>query len=305
MSQHQHRPGADDDISQMLRGALGDADFDYEALVGGVHQRVGRIRRRRAVATGVAVAVLGPALVGGAALVVPDLLGEDSTVVGPAATTDVAMSTTEGPTEPTTEPTAQEPPWQAVEPPIPEGGAQPENEDFPNAWEIPDARPTAVDALDELGPPQLFMNYPRTVPVSGLMACDPGNPGGVEPLAAQHVSYFQQDARGPVIDITVTGWEDSDAARDGLVDDDYTSCAWDDRAGQVEAWPGREGDEDYLLVPGTERGLVAAVVQQGDYLVTVTVRDESDPEAVTGVATEIASKTAENLEALDPVHGRD
>ncbi|USQ80696.1 hypothetical protein [Ornithinimicrobium faecis] len=308
MAQHDDSRRTDDDISAMLRGALGNTDFDYESLVGGVHRRAGRIRRRRAIATGAAVAVLGPALVGGAALVLPDMLGDEGTVVGPAASTDVAVETTQEPTdqaEQTGEQTPDAPPWQDAEPPLPEGGAEPENEDLPNAWEIPDARPTGVSVLEGFGVPQTFSNYPRTVPVMGLMTCDPGNAGGVEPLAGQSVTYYEEGMDGLSIDIHVTGWEDSAAALDGLVNDDYTSCVWDDRAGEVEPWPGHEGDEDYLLFPGTEPGLDAAVVRQGDYLIAVTVRDGSDTGSETEIATEIASKQADNLEALDPDHGRD
>lgn len=303
MSQQHHGSRPDDDISQMLRGALGDTDFDYDSLVAGAHQRAGRIRRRRAIATGVAVAVLGPALVGGAALVVPDLLSQDGNVVGPAATTDVAVETTQAPSQDDTEESTATPPWQDGEPPMPAGGPEPDNEDFPNAWEIPDARPTGVDALDDLDP-QLFMDYPRTAPVDGLMACDPGNPGGVEPLAGQSATYYVEEGSDRSIGITVTGWADSTAARDGLVNGDYTSCAWESAVGDAEPWPGQEGDEDRLVFSGADEGVAAAVVRQGDYLVSVTVHAEGQDEAVE-TATEIAGKQAENLEALDPEHGRD
>lgn len=307
MVQHRDMQGNDDDIERMLQGALGNADFDYDALISGTHQRAGRIRRRRAIATGAAVAVLGPALVGGAALVLPDMLGDEATVVGPAATTDAPVATSEAPTdaaEETVESTPEAPPWQDGEPPMPEGGAEPENEDVPNAWEIPDARPTGVEALEEFGAPQSLSNYPRTVPVMGMMTCDQGRPGGVEPLAAQNVTYYGEGVESQAIDIVVSGWEDSTAARDGLVNDDYTSCAWDAGVGQAQAFPGHEGDEDYVVFPGAEEDTSAAVVRQGDYLVAVTVRG-TEATAATDIATEIASKQADNLEALDPDHGRD
>lgn len=305
MAQHNDSRRTDDDISAMLRGALGDAEFDYESLVGGVHRRAGRIRRRRAIATGAAVAVLGPALVGGAALVLPEVLGDEATVVGPAATSDAPMTTSEEPaddTERTTEETTAAPPWQdgTLPPPI-----DPNTEgSIPNAWEIPDARPTGVSALEEFGAPQSLSNYPRTVPVMGMMTCDQGRPGGVEPLAAQSVTYYGEGVESQAIDIVVSGWEDSTAARDGLVNDDYTSCAWDAGVGQAQAFPGHEGDEDYVVFPGAEEDTSAAVVRQGDYLVAVTVRG-TEATAATDIATEIASKQADNLEALDPDHGRD
>lgn len=309
MVQHRDMQGNDDDIERMLQGALGNADFDYDALISGTHQRAGRIRRRRAIATGVAVAVLGPALVGGGALIVPELLDTDSATVQPAGPTDGAVVTDE-PTQETsddasqtTEPVQEDPPWQDGEPPMPEGGAEPDNPDLPNAWEIPDARPAGVAILEELGAPQRLSNYPRTSAVPGLMACDPGNPDGVEPMAGQDAMFYSEAGSGPTIDIQVTGWEDSAAAWDGLLTDDYMSCTWDG-AGEPQPWPGEESDEDRLIVPGTDGETMAAVVRQGDYLVSVTVR-EASPDEATEIATEIASKHADNLEALDPEHGRD
>ncbi|WP_109471721.1 hypothetical protein [Ornithinimicrobium cavernae] len=335
----------DDDLSRALRGAVGSAEFDYAALVTGAHQRAGRIRRRRAIATGAAVAVLGPALVGGAALVLPEILpdGGSGSALTPAGSSDASGQTSAAPTDTaaatqapptdeaastvdpvptddaavptdeaaptddaavTTAPTAGEAPWQESAPPMPEGGAQPDNEDFPNAWQIPDARPTGVDALDGLGAPQLVMNYPRVAPVMGLMTCDPGRAGGVEPLAGQHFSHYADDQAGLIIDITVTGWEDSPAARDGLVQDAYTLCTWDSGVAEAQPFPGHESDEDYLVFAPEGSELTAAVVRQGDYLIAVTVRDASEG-AATQIAAEIAGKSADNLEALDPVHGRD
>ncbi len=307
-------PHRDEDISQLLRGALGNTDFDYEALVSGAHQRAGRIRRRRAIATGAAVAVLGPALVGGAALVLPDLLPagtQSPVVVAPAATTDThtpsATPLTHDAVQ-TQSPAVQDPPWQESAPPMPEGGPEPENEDLPNAWTIPDARPTGVAALEELGAPQLWMNYPRVAPVMGMMVCDPPRVGGAEPVAGQSGDFFT-DGADLQISYTVTGWQDSLAARDGLLEDGDLLCRWDLDPGEPQPFPGHEGDADYLVFSPEGSELSAAVVRQGDYLVAVTVQDDStgggaeDPGAQ--LAAEIAAKSAENLAALDPAHGRD
>ncbi|MCK0110756.1 hypothetical protein MWU75_01185 [Ornithinimicrobium sp. F0845] len=286
--------------------AVDREQFDYEALVAGVHVRAGRIRRRRAITAGVAAAVLGPALVGGAALVLPDILpGGDSTIIAPATRPDDGSTTAPvEESEATAEPTPAQPgpPWQDGAPPLPEGGFE-VNEDLPNAWEIPDARPTGVPALDDLGVPQLAQAYPRAVPVMSLMVCDPGREGGAEPEAAQSFGYFSDEAGDPTIDLQVTGWADSDAARDGLVSDSYTLCTWSPDPGEPQPWPGHEGDEDYLLFTPEGSDTAAAVVRQGDYLVAVTVQDTGAHGAE--LATEIASRTADNLEALDPVHGRD
>lgn len=308
MAQHNDSRRTDDDISQMLRGALGDTDFDYESLVAGAHQRAGRIRRRRAIAAGTAVAVLGPALAGGAALVLPDLLTQDGQVVAPAATTDSVLETLQDPaedtSEPTAGPTAEDPPWQDGELLLPAPEDNLDDEAGDNAWTVPDARPVGVEELEALGAPQQHLAGGRMAPVMGLMTCDPGRDGGVSVIASDHWSYFAEGGGGPSVDLTITGWEDSTAAWDGLINDAYTSCVWDGDVGPAEPLPGHEGDGDYALFTDADRQ-VAAVVRQGDYLIAVTVRDETDLAAGTEVAAEVASKTADNLEALDPDHGRD
>lgn len=293
-----------DDLGSVLRSAVEHENFDYEALVAGAHHRAGRIRRRRAIVTGATVAVLGPALVGGAALVLPDILpgGEDATVVAPASRPDdVALTSSPDTVGVTAEPTPDAPPWQDESLPEVEGGFD-VNEDIPNAWEIPDARPTGIEVLDGLGAPQLAMNYPRVVPVQSLMTCDPGREGGVRPEAGQLFDFYSDDPDDPTVYLNVTGWDDSSAARDGLATDGYTLCTWDDFV-EPQEWSGHEGDEDYLLF-APEGNVSAAVVRQGDYLVSVTVRGSGEATDVE-LAAEVASRTADNIEALDPVHGRD
>lgn len=204
---------------------------------------------------------------------------------------------------------ATTPPWQDGQPPLPEGGMSPENPDWPNAWEIPDARPTGVERLDDLGAPKLGMNYPRMVPVSGVMVCNTGA-DDVEPVAAQNWMYYEGDGTGldsDMVDIVVTGWEDSTAARDALRDDTMTFCVRDTADGwQQLEWAGHEGDDDFLLYEATSTTPFEhdiAIVRQGDYVIGVTVTDSAGDG--TAAAGEIARKTADNLEALDPVHGRD
>lgn len=294
---------SDDDIREALRGAVGTEQFDYQALVAGTHHRAGRIRRRRALATGAAVAVLGPALVGGAALVLPEILPVGSGSVSPAGSPGSVTTTAPLPDDAavTSAPAVVAPPWQDSEPPLPEGGFQ-VNESLPNAWEIPDARPTGVEALEDLGVPQLAMSYPRLVPVMSLMTCDPGRPNGIEPEAGQSFDFFSDSGEDLVIYLHVTGWADSDAARDGLVNDAYTLCTWDGDQGEPQEWVGHEGDEDYLLY-AADGEVAAAVARQGDYLVAVTVSEGTARENA-DVATEIAEKTAANLAVLDPDHGQ-
>lgn len=321
-------------IGQQLCRAVGDVDFDYATLVQGVHQRAGRIRRRRALTTGAIVAVVGPALLGGSAVVLPDLLpgGVHGTVTPAetpvAALTDRGTDAADDPettllTEDTDADTGQdqgrdqgsadpqEPPWQDGDPPLPAEGV--DSADSGNAWEIPDARPTGVAALDAFGAPQTGLDYQRVIPLMHVMV---GNTGaeGQRPLAGQMWSYYVEDTSSQtgVIDINVTGWDDSVAARDALRDETMAAFVRDtDGPWQVQDWAGREGDDDSLLYTATAGGRTygIALVRQGDYLVGVTVGDttggDTPGEMNAEVAADIADKTAANMEALDPIHGRD
>jgi hypothetical protein len=305
----QQRSGREpaDELDEVLRRSLRDAGagFDYDALVSGVHQRAHRIRVRRTVTTLAAAAVFGPALVGGA-LTLPNLVGDDVGTAPPAGTDDTVATVTE-----------DGPPYQDGELPLPPGG-----EDFAaieNAWEIPDARPTGVALLEEGRPPQSLSNYPRIPVLTGLMVCDPGNPGGVEPLAGQTWHYAPgEDEPGSMwesVDIQVTGWADGEAAMEGLRDDALL-CAWDTGPDgeplQSEVpWPGKADDPDYYLNEpfrfegfGEEVWVGAAAAQAGDYVVGVTVK-HVDPETAAASAQEIADKTAANLTYLDPERAGD
>lgn len=278
---------------------------------------------RRALAAGAAVAVLGTAMVGGAALLAP----QDASPTAAATMVQSAAGGTES-TQESTEPATVveaapaalegaagtgtdqgEAPWQDAEPPLPEGGLEPENPDWPNAWEIPDARPTGVEGLDAFGAPKQGLNYPRLVPVPGVMVCNTGAED-VEPAAGQSWFYYVDgtDPWAGSVDISVTGWEDSQAAMDALREDTMTFCVRDTEGDwQPLDWADHQGDEDYLLYEaGSTTGLdhSFAIVRQGDYLVgvTVTKADVADQAALAG---EIGAKMADNLEALDADHGRD
>ena len=279
----------DEDLRHLLRREVGEAEFEYRVLVAGVHQRAGRLRRRRALAAGAAVAVLGPALLGGAAQVLPSLL--------PSGVDSVAAASTSGVAEVKE---ASAPPFQEGVPPLPAGGM--ESSDGANAWDIPDARPTDVAFLEELGAPRQGLDHADVVPVSGGMSCNTGTVD-VQPVAGQSWFYYGDGGyeQGTIV-IQVTGWSDSQLVRDLIRDDTMTSCV---RATDTQ-WDTLEESEDLLLYRSEVNGLQLgfAVVRQGDYLLGVTVTstdwlDNAD------TAVEIAAKTAANLEALDPVHGRD
>lgn len=310
-------------LRQQVCSVVDEAEFDYAALVDGVHRRAGRIRRRRAMTTGAIVAVLGPALVGGSAMVVPGLLPDGvhgpTNVAGPApvaqtapeqtltqetaseeadpAQTDASeVETAEGPAEA---------PWQDGELPQPVGGF--DSADSGNQWDIPDARPTGVAYLDRFGAPQSGSDYVDVVPVMGALVGNTGLEDPQRPLAGQNWFYFLEDDswEGGSVDITVTGWQDSTAARDALRDDTSQAFARDGEW-QPQEWANHEGDDDYLLHTSSSNGLQLgfALVRQGDYLIGVTVTDR-EGEVNADVAAEIAAKMADNLEALDPDHGRD
>lgn len=307
-------------LRRQVCGVVDEAEFDYAALVDGVHRRAGRIRRRRAMTTGAIVAVLGPALVGGSAMVVPGLLPDgvhDPT--NPAGTAPVAQTEPEqrqqtdpeqtdaALTEASEVETAEgpaEPPWQDGELPQPVEGF--DSADSGNQWDIPDARPTGVDHLDRFGAPQTGYDYVKTMPLTDALT---GNTGleDLRPVAGKSWSYFLADdsSDSGSVDIQVTGWQDSAAARDALRDD--TSQAYvRDVEWQPQEWAEHEGDDDYLLYTSTGNGFQIgfALVRQGDYLIGVTVTDTTG-EVNADVAAEIAAKTADNLQALDQVHGRD
>ena len=330
--------GPDETLRQALHGAA--EGFDYDALVSGTHRRATRIRRHRAVLTGAAAAVLVPAVVGGA-LLGPGLLPDDPISVGPAAssqdpsttdptaTEDAVATATDDAVATATEDAAatsapdpsppSDPPWQDEQPPSapsPTGG-EGGQVDSGNAWEIPDPRPTGVDALDDLGTPRMDMSYRRLAPAMGAMVCNgPAEESGLTPVGGRNWSFDAQepgDRRG--VEITVTAWDDGAEAMQGLREDTL-SCSWDDidRPESVQAettWPGREDDPDHYLnepYPGngslSDHSVSVAAVRTGNYLVAVTVRDP-DPGVASEAATEIAEKTAENLAALDPEHGQE
>lgn len=318
------RKSLDDTLREAMHGA--PDGFDYEALVAGTHERAGRIRRRRAVGTLAAAAVLVPGLIGGGVLVstmiedqavqplpagpsegAADGDAGDDPATGDASTaTDDAAPTTQAPTTP---------PWQDGELPVPEGAEEESDADSDNAWEIPDPRPTGVAFLDDLGAPQDMSAYRRTSPVMGSMTCDRADiaEDAMEPLGTAEWTYYPDDADYPAVTITVSGWEDGVGAMDGLRADELF-CAWDlddnDESVQAEtSWPGRPGEEDYYLneaYPGfgymSDTSVSVSVVRTGDYLVAVRVQD-ADPVVAEDASTEIAEKTAENLAALDPEHG--
>lgn len=305
----QQRSGREpaDELDEVLRRSLRDAGagFDYDALVAGVHHRAHRIRVRRTVGTLAAAAVFGPALVGGA-LALPNLVGDDVGIAPPAGTDDTVATVTE-----------DGPPFQDGELALPPGGE--EFAAIENAWEIPDARPTGVALLEEWRSPQSLSNYPRIPVLMGLMVCDPGNPGGAEPLAGQAWHYAPgEDESGSMwesVDIQVTGWADGEAAMEGLRDD-ALACRWDTglKGEPLQAempWPGKADDPDYYLnepfqFEGFDESVWvgAAAVQTGDYVIGVTV-EHVDRETAVASAQEIADKTAANLAYLDPERAGD
>lgn len=296
--------GLEGELDLQLRRAVDDgADFDYAALVAGTRSRATRLRRRQTVTRAVAAAVLVPTLVG-AGWIAGQTLG------GAPAQVELADTGETSTAPPTQEQTAapDRPPYQDVDvlPPVaPDEG----NPDYPNAWPVPDARPTGVEFLDALGAPSFHLTYPRVVPLDIYLAARADD--GVEPVSGVSWGWGDgtNDLEQDTVAITVTGWEDSATALAQLRDDTLEFATWFDGFPTELPWPdgvdGADGiaPEDRMLVsgegvPGASAGVL---VRQGDYLVGVTVNAGTEDEAVQ-VAVEIAGKTAANLLHLDAEH---
>lgn len=315
-------------LDEELRSVLAGADelsFDHDALVAGTKARAGRLRRRQAVARGVAAVVLVPTLAGAGWVMSSTLTG------GEGSTIDVASQTSNDDAVPTTEaddpvpqtegpaPTADAEGTEDAEVTTAEAGPpyqdptllapitlEPPNRDWPNRWTVPDARPTGVAFLDALGAPQPTSQYPRQVPLMDFMMADE-NGGGVEPHSGLS-QYFYADGNAidqNTVSLDVTAWDDSRAVLADLrIGGSLSLSRWADGTPRPVEWPGH-ADADHLLVVDTDAGgdwpVAGALVRQGDYLVGVTARAQTWEEAV-AAATEIALKAAANLSALDPEH---
>lgn len=303
----------DDDLRHLLRREVGAAEFDVHQLAAGVHLRARRLRRRRAITTGAAVAAIGSVLVGGTAVVLPSMLPGGIGTVVPAAVTEVPPGEHDGSSPATALQTdssleeaaaaqPQSPPFQDSAPLPAEDGSDGGGAGPVNAWDIPDARPTGIAHLDGFGAPRQSLDYPRLAPLSGGMSCNTGVVD-VEPVAGQTWSYYTDSGfAGGAIDIHITGWDDSRLARDLIRDDAMTACV---RATDSQ-WHTVGASEDLLLyrADSGDLRLGFALVRQGDYLIGVTVTNTDGPYNA-DVAAEIATKTAANLAALDRAHGRD
>lgn len=320
-----HRDDPRPSLDEELRSALGqEPSFDYDALIDGSKQRARRIRRRRTVAQVAAAAVLVPTLVvtgyaAGQRLSVPGGPDDQAQVAAQTQqpTAEDATTATATDDEATTPVTPGRPPYQDGVPPAPEGGMDAGDG---NRLEIPDARPSGVALLDELGAPQAGAFSPRAVPVLGFLY---GNGvSGAEAHSGVYWTYFDPAAGMATqsVDIVLTAWDDSSGPMAQLRGEatGYGFGWTSDLGGELSVggtshsrlslpWPGHEDDQDHLLVTQQTTGVpghaAGAVIRQGDYLVGITVNGPTQEEAVAS-ATEIAERTAANLAALDPEHGQ-
>lgn len=292
-----------------LRSVLGGTQehFDYDALVAGTKVRARRLRRRRAVAQGVAAAVLVPTLVGTGFLVNSSLQGREAGLAGPAASGTAEVLATQD--DAGQQDAVRTSPVLPDGPPFQDAAALPEappaetNAAVPNRWQVPDVRPTGIEFLDALGSPQMVSAYPRVVPLDGMISAGEGN----QPHSGLSWSFFDgtDDLEQDTVDITVTGWADSVTVMAALrVDAPITDARWDGGL-TVRPWPAHH-DTEHLMVDIATRPTptVGALVRQGDYLVGVTVQAGTAQEAA-DAAGRIAEQAAANLAYLDPDHGRD
>ncbi|MFX0538837.1 hypothetical protein ACQBAT_12900 [Ornithinimicrobium sp. Y1847] len=207
----------------------------------------------------------------------------------------------------TVEVVSDTPPFQNPDalPPVTWG---PDNPDLPNAWQIPDARPTGIAFLDVFGSPQSASQYPRTMPLMSFMVANHGYTGMIEALAGANFSYYDgtNTLEQETVEINITAWDDSAAILDSFRTGEFvTDARWTDANPPLRDWPGR-ADTDHLLVasaaPWGGIEMAGAMVRQGDYLVGVTVQATTEERAIEA-ATQIAEQTAANLAYLDPEHG--
>lgn len=302
MSWHEEKDGPRG-LDEELRWVLGGSaeHFDYDALVAGTKVRARRIRRRRAVAQGVAAVVLVPTLVGTGFLVNSSLQGREAGSTGPAASSSADVSATQDDATQTSVAVQDGPPFQDADL-LPEAPAPETNPDLPNRWQVPDVRPTGIDFLDAFGAPRTVLAYPRTVPLAGMVSTGEG----VEPHSAASWSFHDgtNDVEQETVDITVTGWDDAATAMAALrADAPVTDARWDGDL-MVRPWPAHH-DTEHLMVdlPGTPLPTVGALIRQGDYLVGVTVQ-AGTVEVAAEAAGRIAEQSAANLAHLDPEHAR-
>ena len=319
----------DPELEAWLRAALSGAGdgFDSAALSSGARRRSEVVRRRQvlstAAATGMAALALAALWQGADALgtapvqQVPPAAPAPQVPALQVPAPQVPVTQAPGVQDPgpTPEPTEQAgPPWQDHAPPTsPSDGSLSTGT---GAWDIPDPRPTGVAFLDELGPPRLYLEGTNLMPLPGWMrGNDWGNPTGRKQVAGLEWGFYGEGSNAiqPAVDIAISGWDDGAAAMADFRADRLSSTH--DTAGGRDLtpapWPGHEGESDFFAArpfawgrDTTYAGRFdgAAVVRTGDYLVGVSVTAGS-PELASGLAREIAAKTADNLAVLDPEHG--
>lgn len=327
------------DLEDRLRDAMRrPVDVDTPRLVAGIRNRARRKRR-----AALAVRACGVALAVGmvaAAITIPlgsDLLGSGPAPGEPTDPTSSAVDATEEPTteEPTTpgdDPTAEEgdgsvnlgptpgptpsgtPPFQLQEPES--FASTPGNQ--ANEWFIPDPRPTGIAALDQLAL-QTELSGVHHSPIGGLQCADIGTQQAgdapVSPVGVQAWWHGPVDAAGRWtqdggiwVAFTVSGWQDASAALEVV-----RACDWAPLGTALpeQDWPGRVGGDwlvsDLGLVTTTEleqhvtgHGAVA-LVRTGAYLLAVTVVTDDGAQVDTvELARTVAEQGAANLEFLDP-----
>lgn len=105
--------------------------------------------------------------------------------------------------------------------------------------------------------------YAKTPAVSGAMACDPGNPGGISPVAGRQWSYYSGDGSigSPNANVTVTGWKSGAKALNAITTDG-TQCTLQDGWRQVDSTRFSRtlsNGEEYAVVTRVNNVLVAVV----------------------------------------------
>lgn len=154
--------------------------------------------------------------------------------------------------------------------------------DTENAYRIPNYASTTVAGMPQQDDSGQYAKMPA---VTGAMACDPGNPDGISPVAGRQWTYYSGDGSlgSPNAITTVTGWT-SGAKALNAISRDGTQCTLLDGWRQVDSTRFSK-----TLSNGDEYAVVARV---GNVLVAVHAGNQGSPAANKRVATAEAAKVA-------------
>lgn len=149
-----------------------------------------------------------------------------------------------------------------------------------NAYTIPNYASATVAGMPQHYDSGQYANMPA---VTGAMACDPGNPDGISPVAGRQWAYYSGDGSlgSRNANVTVTGWTSGAKALNAITTDG-TQCTLQEGWRQVDSTRFSR-----TLTNGTEYAVVTRV---NNVLVAVVAGDQGSPAANKRVALGEAAK---------------